>query len=1564
MRRIHAYRLLNLIVAVVLLASFAVTPLGAQSPQPPSAVTTQENESFRQSIAANTGFLTYPFPNVPGMQVQWDWVDKGHNGIDYINVTEHGSPWRSFDVLAAAGGNACVIPKLTLTCPNLRNPTGPYVKIYHQFNGQNYLTEYNHLRSAEGFLPTCPRTIPVRRGERIGVAGDRNLCHCTPPCIHLHFGLYHNGVAINPNDYWASGLSRYSCPLPPKAPYPFDPRFNQGVTFYLHTDYDSGGEGGEGIGCISVPASDGYSTSVPFTLAKYFYGFGASSVQIPLGYYIDLREMGGNGFARMYCEDKADNASFVDNRFFSVGNWPPPVFRSPDVNDRVGGVTVHSGSCGQPPGLGGGGGGGGMNSTASASACPANNPPLAPSLQSPSNGYVATNYRAPTLCWNNNGDPDGDQTYFYAEVYNSPINANSGWINGTCWRPGQLDYQYHTYQWRVKARDARGADSGWSETWSFRVAPPNYPPSISFDSANGNTFPSGSIDTRESNWTFRGAASDPEGQLSRVEWRCSGDNCGWQAGHTNGTSWSHTRNGMSGQNDVYFVAYDNVGNYTFSRHLDLRIDQAAPATQSSLNNEANPAYWPTWFASPVQVRLYAVDGNTGRARVGVREVRYQLDGGAWQTQGGDTVNFTVSSDGAHSVAFYAVDHLDNTEGVRTVNFQIDQTPPNPPGGVVETNGVLNNQWQKAHNTPTFTWAASADATSGVWGYQFYFGEDSNGQGYQTFTAADPRQWTPQPGGVHTGVYYLRGRARDNAGNWSAWTTAFIYRYDGTPPENPSAVTHTAGITSTVWQRITNAADFSWLVPYDEGSGIKGYYGYWGTDPNGVSTNLLTTNRFQDPAPLCDLNGACTGYLRLRSVDNVDNLANEWSTAFVLRYDNVPPTVDFTFNRGVTQTGQTQVTLNIIASDEGSGVRAMRFSTDGQNWTPWEVYADERPWIVPPISRQAWPVYVQVQDEVGLTSAVISHTVYLDVNLQAPRSANFWLFDNTISAGTGGYTSTTHTGRGTLGQVLDSPAVTSTHFVLWNGYEVGSQAVPIMEPAHEDYDFVNGIFASGNVATTMTSTLYVMIGTYGEVGLSNDTTITSASFQHQPGFLAAEPWIEPAPVLEPGPAPQPEPPLACKTPQIRINGDTAFTNDVRVTLSICAPGAVEMMIGSSETLTDTVWEPYAELKIWMLLVPGQFVQPAFVYAAFKDADGTVHGTYFDDVIYDPNQPSGSLMVGDSIPGGSYLLMSSGASEVQVTAASAATFRVGNVAYARQVGGAMLEEPLPVLPANPDGSINIFVDGYDDNSGISEMQFSGSDDFTGIAWEPFAAVMQWTPPGEEDGVKTVFARVHDNAGNLSAVSSVDFVFDSQPPLGGLAFTQRVAGVEAVTATVYFGAEDNCSGVTDLRFGHTPDLADAAWQSYTDTMVVPISPTLSSPETLYAQYRDLAGNVSDIYSDTLVVDTVPPVVYVDVEVGEALAGTGTITMPTTFTRTVTVAAYDELSDVTLMYLSNDPLMIDGVATLPYTETVSWVFDERRVVWAQAEDSVGNVSDPYPAYAREAPPLPNKVYLPLIVK
>lgn len=1519
-----------------ILQSLTLFPQQAKSPLPTfSDMETLDSGLDNDSDAAASGLdvasfwwptdgifgpLVYDTPVISG----YAWNNYRHPGVDVWTNAQGTGDGRN-PRYPSMGSNVYPVYEGTIVDWILDPRNGAKIGMiisHPNVNGEALWTTYWHLAdeaSGATFISDgLSRQQQVTPTTKLGNQGDRRYGTSGSITTHLHFsvltgypGTHYESFRTDPSPYFhrpvTHGWVDRSTPIRHEPPCPKSGGGSL-VVFYKGANYTCGGQG-EGVGYVAVPAPITACPFYPPAPVLLPLEHRPLSVKVPQGYYLKVHDRWETAAtATIYGSDP----SLWDGYFWS------PIFGPRQMYSNVGSVEVYCMGCVS----------GQVAQSPSDGTCPANTSPFAPALQLPANGHVALDYLAPTLCWRNSGDAEGDQLQFYAEVYNSPISANSGWIEGTCWRPGQLDHQYHGYQWRVKARDPRSAESSWSSTWNFTIAAPNQPPNISFDTANGSGFTSAGIDSNARTWTFAGTASDPEGRLGSIAFRCAGEGCGGQASHTNGGNWSHTQANMAGRNDVYFEAFDLDGYNRYSRHLDLRVDLAPPNTTLGLNGDSNSANWPAWFTGAVEVHLQAVDGSTGSVRSGVQEIHYRVDGGAWQSQAADHVGFTVSTDGSHTVAYYAVDKVSNAENGRAITFQIDQTPPSAPSGVVETNGVLNDQWQKVQNVPVFTWAASSDITSGVWGYQFYFGPDPAGVSYQTFLAADPRQWTPQPNGVRTGIYYLRGRARDIAGNWTVWANLFTYRYDGTPPENPTGITHAAGIANDTWQRTSNLADFTWPVPHDEGSGIKGYNVYWGALQDGTSTDFVTANAYQSPTPVCSADEACVGYLRLRSMDNVDIPANDWTTAFTLRYDNVPPVAAFAFREGITTT-QTLVHLQIAATDQGSGLQEMRLSGDGLNWVPWEVYATDRLWLIPAISRQWWPVYLQVRDGVGLESEVISHTVYLDVNAQQPRSANFRLFDHAMSAGAGEHTSAAYNGRSTVGQVADSARSNSLNFALVGGYQAGSQAIPIVEPGHDEFTFVNGIFASGTGASTLTSLTFRMAGTVGELGLpNNETTLVSQNHQHQPGFLAAvRPAVTPTPTPIPGPTPTPPPTPACASPSVTIDGAAPFTYNLNVTLGLCAPWATEMLISNNTDFTGATWEPYADSKAWTLTAAGQNVQPCFVYAAFKDAQGTVYTNYFDDIIYDPNPPTGSLATDENtIP-----------STAQASSDRVTVFGSGAAKSITRIGQTVLARPVALLAARDDGAVDLYITAQDDNSGLAEMQIGASAAFTDTVWEPYSALKPWTPEGG-DGIKTAYARFRDSAGNISAAADVSFALDTLPPLGGLALDRRVVGPDVITTTVYFGAEDNLSGVSDMRVSEDSAFTDAAWQPYTVTLTWPISLTGVTEGALYAQYRDLAGNISEVYSDTYTVDTAPPVVYVEVVPGETL------------TRTVNVYAYDELADLGVMRITNDPLMVEDVITASYTPTITWTFDDRRVVWVQLSDSVGNWAEPYPAYAAPA--------------
>ncbi|MEZ4860033.1 MAG: NBR1-Ig-like domain-containing protein [Caldilineaceae bacterium] len=102
----------------------------------------------------------------------------------------------------------------------------------------------------------------------------------------------------------------------------------------------------------------------------------------------------------------------------------------------------------------------------------ANHPPNAPTLTSPGDWAVYTGNSGITLQAQQNGDPDGDAiTHYYFEIFESAQTPNSGWITSSSWSPSGLGN--YGFQWHAKVRDARGAESGWSEVRHFNINDPN-----------------------------------------------------------------------------------------------------------------------------------------------------------------------------------------------------------------------------------------------------------------------------------------------------------------------------------------------------------------------------------------------------------------------------------------------------------------------------------------------------------------------------------------------------------------------------------------------------------------------------------------------------------------------------------------------------------------------------------------------------------------------------------------------------------------------------------------------------------------------------------------------------------------------------------------------------------------------------------------------------------------------------------------------------------------------------------------------------------------------------------
>src|SRR6185436_972810 len=113
--------------------------------------------------------------------------------------------------------------------------------------------------------------------------------------------------------------------------------------------------------------------------------------------------------------------------------------------------------------------------------------------------------------------------------------------------------------------------------------------------------------------------------------------------------------------------------------------------------------------------------------------------------------------------------------------------------------------------------------------------------------------------------------------------------------------------------------------------------------------------------------------------------------------------------------------------------------------------------------------------------------------------------------------------------------------------------------------------------------------------------------------------------------------------------------------------------------------------------------------------------------------------------------------------------------------------------------------------------------------------------------------DGLGNVSASTADTISVDTTAPTGTVLIQNDAPAINSSSVLLNMTWADAASGVSQMRTSND----DASWSSWGPLQsLIGWSMTAGDgPHTVYAQFKDLAGNVSISYSDVIVVDTVAP-------------------------------------------------------------------------------------------------------------
>lgn len=383
----------------------------------------------------------------------------------------------------------------------------------------------------------------------------------------------------------------------------------------------------------------------------------------------------------------------------------------------------------------------------------------------------------------------------------------------------------------------------------------------------------------------------------------------------------------------------------------------------------------------------------------------------------------------------------------------------------------------------------------------------------------------------------------------------------------------------------------------------------------------------------------------------------------------------------------------------------------------------------------------------------------------------------------------------------------------------------------------------------------------------------------------------------------------------------FTRRTRVQLNFTrfpTSGIADYRVSDDPNFTDAGFVPYVGPQVSFDLAPadGGVDGVKVIYAQYRQTGGATSPTFQNSIVLDrvpPSRPSVDLAFTGSIG----------------QASSLRKFTTNN----------------QVLP--------LTVTGTDDRAGLSGMRLSGVNtvDAQGALQAPRAAYQAsstFTRTVTGDGEQRVHVQLVDNAGNVSALGEDVVFIDTQAPSGSITVPRGLRATvngfthqPQVEVTPVTGVEPN-GGVVQVKLGNATgaELDGAPFSVVRPNIPWTLGFGADGPRTVFAVFRDSAGNTSMPVNTSITLDTAPP---------SPVSASLVQTSPTNQLNVQVLVGSSaiDLSPTQAITVSDDPGFTSagtvGPAALPATGMVGYALapgDGLRTLYVRFRDGAGNDS------------------------
>ncbi|MDB5056268.1 MAG: hypothetical protein JWM44_4318 [Bacilli bacterium] len=630
------------------------------------------------------------------------------------------------------------------------------------------------------------------------------------------------------------------------------------------------------------------------------------------------------------------------------------------------------------------------------------------------------------------------------------------------------------------------------------------------------------------------------------------------------------------------------------------------------------------------------------------------------------------------------------------------------------------------------------------------------------------------------------------------------------------------------------------------------------------------------------------------------------TSFLLTPTFAAVSGSFTINNGDVFTNNNKVTLSLQAI----GAKTMTISESSNfSGAKAETYKTSRLWTLSS-GDGSKTVYVKFKDGSGNESPIYSETIYLDT--VAPSNGNI-----TINNG-------------------DNSTSDANVTVLLSAADATALQMMISESS----SFTGAVWQSFATVSSLT------------MSSGDGQKIVYAKFKDAAGNESL--IVSDSILLD----------TSSNLPTVKINSANGFVTSSNITLTLFSSGATEMMISESSVFTNAVWQPYSTSKSFTLSSSDGL---KIVYAKFRDASAKVSPVVSDSVDLDTVAPGNiGILINNgaaSTNNSNVLLSLSAAGAVQMMVSESASFtgaiweaysitksftlsggdatKTIYVKYKDSAGNVSgVANAFIILDTTPTTGVSIIIQGgatFTNNlqaavtltaTGATEMELSEQSSFNDVTWGPFASTATFKL-SQGEGLKTIYARFRDAAGNVSLAVNDTITLDMTKPANSYVF---INNDDLYTSSGNVTLTLSAIGADEVIISESNQFTNATWTSYSTTKSITLS-TGDGVKTIFVKFRDLAGNETNIVSDSIVLDTTKPI------------GSVTINDGSSYTNQINVKLNISASDSNsvIIQLSNSSTFEDASWEPIVSEksfTLSGI-DGTKTVYAKFMDAAGNITE-----------------------